>query len=525
MNFKMMMAMVLRILGIANFNKDASNKMVLEEAQETKLKETFGAEFTNIFTKGLSDFTESNAEQNSSAAQDAGGIGDQMMEALRQHNANALNAKMEGVLTKMADLETKNQTLEGLIAKLSDTEETLPEANGGFKISSKEGVAAVMKVNMSKPHYKAVTSFMQTGSAMAASGTTIEVGDLKQEFGTYLNIQRNLDIITQLFQGFTSAKYFKTVFAVTEWRASQALITSVVQQFSSEWTPSGKAKFTPITIKNRRHKINVPIKPAEVLDSYIFFLYDEQLSPDQMPITKYIIENLIKPKILQDIELRMIFKGKFVEALDVEENDAATPPEDAMDGLETILVEAKASADKGILFFTPSFAYNWVNASDEDVIKFFNEYVDWISPMYQGFAMNVYCSREHWKRYRRAYKNIWGTNSGQAGDFGTDTIDFSTNTLVPLDGMYGSPVLFATPKDNMIKLRNKNEVPNIINDIQKSNYTVKIFGEFWLGVGFAIGEGVFAYVPAGYNPKTKVVATHGEAHLFPGEEESDGSGI
>ena len=523
MNIKMMMAMVLRILGIAAFKTNASSKMVLEEAQETKLKETFGEEFTQIFTKELSEFTESSAEQNSAAAQDAGGVGNQMMEALRQHNAKALDRKMETVLQELAAVKTANQTLEGLVAKLSDTEEELPEANGSIVIPAKEGVASVMKVNMSKPHYKAFSSFLQTGSAMAAQGTTIEVGDLRQEFGTYLNIQRNLEIISQLFVGFTSAKYFKTVFAVTEWRASQALITSVVQQFSSEWTPTGKTLFTPIMIKNRRHKINVPIKPAEVLDSYIFHLYDESLSPDQMPITKYIIENLIKPQILQDIELRMIFKGKYVEATNVQENDAATPPEDAMDGLETILVDAKAAGDKGINFFTPSAAYNWLTATDAEVIAFFEAYIDWISPMYAGYAMNVYCSREHWRRYRRAYKNVWGQNSGQDGDFGSDRVDFSNNTLVPLDGMYGSPILFATPKDNMVKLRNKNEVPNIINDIQKSNYTVKIFGEFWLGVGFAIGEGVFAYVPTGYNPKTKVVATHGEADLFPGE--SEGSGI
>jgi len=524
MDFKVMMAVVLRLLGISAFKKDASSKMVLEEAQETKLKETFGDKFASLFVQGLSEHTESNSVTNSSAATDAGGLGEQLANALREHNAQSLDQKMETVLTEMANLKTKNQNLETLVAKLSGTEETLPEAINPNEFKGKAGVPVVMKVNKSMSAYASLEKFRQTGSATSYAGTTIDVSELKTEFGTFLNVQRNIEIITQLFQGFTSSKYFRQVLAITEYRASQALITSVVQQFTSEWTPSGKTKFTPIIVKNRRHKINVPIKPADVLDSYIFFLYEEGLSPDQMPITKYIIENLVKPQILQDIELRMIFKGKYNEATDVEENDAATPPEDAMDGLETILVEAKTSGNKGINFFVPSFAFNYLTATDEQILKFTSEFVAWIKPMYRGFAMNIHCSFEFWRRYRVAYKNVWGQGSGQVGDFGTDKVDFSNNTLVPLDGMYGSPILFATPAANMVRLRHKNEVPNIINDVQKSNYTVKLFGEFWMGVGFPIGEAVFAYVPNGYNPKDSIENVYGEFDQFPGETGSDDSG-
>ena len=59
-------------------------------------------------------------------------------------------------------------------------------------------------------------------------------------------------------------------------------------------------------------------------------------------------------------------------------------------------------------------------------------------------------------------------------------------------------------------LRHKNEVPNIINDVQKHDYEVRIYGEFWTGVGFAIAEGVFAFVPAGYDPKAQITASWGE---------------
>lgn len=529
MNFNLVMSMVLKFLGIKTFKKDAESKMVLEEAQEQKLKATFGEKFTTKFVKGLSDHTESNAEQNSSAAQDAGGneFGLELMEALREKSAEDFQAQLSSAVGEIAELKKSKQTLEALVDKLGYSAEDLPSKTQLQEFKGKEGVKAILKVNKAYQHYKAYQSMLETGNAAAYTnaGTTIEVADLKSEFGTYLNVQQNIQILAQIFAGFTSAKHFKTVLATTEYRASQALITSVVQQFNSEWTPSGKTKFQPLVIKNRRHKINVPIKPADVLDSYIFYLYDEGLSPDQMPITKYIIDTLIIPQVLMDIEYRMLFKGKYIEHDDVAENAPGTPPEDGMDGVETILVAEKAKTNSKVNFFDPGFAFDFKTADDALIIKFMNAFVDWIKPIYRGFKMDINCSPEFFTAYQRAYKEKWGQNSGQSGDFGTSKIDFSPNHLVPLDGMYGSPILFATPANNKIRLRHKNEVPNIINDIQKHNYTVKVFGEFWFAAGFAIADAIHAYVPAGYNPQTMLGTQMGDHDQFPGEEIiDDGSG-
>src|SRR5690606_9513707 len=105
----------------------------------------------------------------------------------------------------------------------------------------KAGVDPVLRVDMRKPHYAKVGEFLKTGVNSAAyNATTIDVADLREEFGTYLNNQRNLDLVRQIMVEFTTAKYMTTVLATTEWRAVQGLITSVVQQFSPVWTPLGK---------------------------------------------------------------------------------------------------------------------------------------------------------------------------------------------------------------------------------------------------------------------------------------------
>ena len=492
MNWKKIKSLIFSALGITAL---ADNKLTAE--QEDTVKGVFGEDVLNKLKAALSA---ENPEK------DVNGIHEAMKAFFAPEATEATNEVAEQLRAAQAE----NKRLRDLNAALMESPEDLPEAETG-EFKGKAGVPKVMNVMRKAAHYAAAFGFLASGSMLSAQGKTIEVDALRQEFGTYLSQnQNNLEIVRQLFNGFTSSKYFKSVPAVTEYRALQSQINSVVQQFTPRWTPKGNTKFTPLTIKNRRHKINVPIIPAEVLDSYLFYLYDESLAPDQMPITKYIWEQLIYPQILDDIELRMIFKGKYEEVADT---DMPTDPEQGMDGVETILVDQKALGTASKINFSAQ-TIDWANATDQEVLTFFETFVDNLKPLYRNKRMNIYVAPEIYRRYQRAYKKIWGTNSGQSGDFGTVQIDYSQNTLVALDGMTGSPIVFSTPFENMVKLRHKNEVPFVINDVQKHDYEVRLYGEFWLGVGFLIAEAVFAYVPNGYDP---------QASLSPSNQFPDGT--
>ncbi|WP_343322295.1 hypothetical protein [Sphingobacterium multivorum] len=494
MNFKKIKAIFLKAIGVTTL---ADNK--LSDEQEATLKTVFGESALAAFKEGLS------AEDPETKSQSIHAAMKEFFTAEANQATADISAQLQALKAENDRLKSENNNNRQTIATLLDTPEDLPNAENLDDLGQQ--ASKPLKVNTTASHYSRAIAYTRTGVAPTGKGS-IEVADLRREFGTYLSQGvNNLDIIKQIFNGFTSQKYFKSVPATTEYRAVQSMINSVVQQFKPKWTPKGNAKFTPLRIPNFRHKINVPIYPSDVVDSYMFHLYDESLTPSQMPISKYIINQLILPRILDDIELRMIFKGKYVESTD----DEATPAEDSMDGIETLLIKEKAKAGTRINFFAKTI--NWVTATDAEVVKFVEEFADFVDDKLK--IRMIMASKFVKKRYQRAYEKVYGGGTKQVGGMNPNAeVDYVEMEIVHLDGMGNSPILIATVPDNMVKLRHINEAPNIINKVVEGHYNLDIVGEFWLSAGFAIAEAVFAYVPDGYDP---------QAGLKPDAEFPDGT--
>ncbi|GAA0885835.1 hypothetical protein GCM10009120_44340 [Sphingobacterium siyangense subsp. cladoniae] len=492
LSLKQTVSMILGMLGISAFT---DNKM--NDEQTEKVKGAFGEKFTEKFKAAIAD--ESQDEEGKETVHAEG-----LYESIKAHFAKETQDATASIAAQLATSIADGKKKDGMIALLKAESENdfIPKTQDSW--IGREGVAKVLTVARKAAHYAAVFLALNAGMGTVTAGTkTIEVEQLKTEFGTYLSQRnQNLTITKQIFTGFTSASEFRTVPATTEYQAIQAQVNSVSQQFSAKWTPSGAAKFTPLVIKNRRHKINYSIIPADVLDSYVFYLYDETLAPDQMPITKYIWQELIFPKLLEDIEKRMIFKGKYVA------NSTTTKPEDSMDGIEQILVTEKANAQSKINFYDKTI--NWATATDREVVDFINGFAEMVDDDLN--VSKIYASRQIKLRYQRAYDNLYKGQSGIVGGINKDaSIDYVEMTIVALKGMAKSPIIFATSPGNMVKLRHKNEAPFVINDVQKVDYEVRLFGEYWLGVGFEIAELVYAYVPANYDPQAGMPAHN----LFP----------
>jgi hypothetical protein len=468
--------LIARLLGKESLTTQ-NGKVTLSEEERVKIRKQYGDQFLEKFE--------------SSSFEDA-------------ENATELFDAAVAYVT--ADLTEQNKHLQETIITLSSEPEPSPAAKAA-KTSAKEPKAGGFRIDLNAMHNKIATQALDSANPaaafaqLAAAGNSLDVSDLNAELGSVMPAGVRLEVLTKrIYNGFGDAQHFTKIQSNTDYKASTALMTEVSQQFTSKWTPKGAAKFTPITIKYRRHKINVAITPADIIPSWLLFLYEQGKTPAQMPIVKYIVEQHILPKVADDITLSMIGKGKFVDAGNVSTGDPGKAASASMDGYETILVEGSMDSDCKINFFKA--AKDPFKMSDTELLAYVDKFVDAISPLFAKH-LELHCSPEFLTRYKRADFNINGKYTGQENG---GQIRFTSFSLVPLESMYGSPILFATPKENFVLLVDYTKAESCINKIEEADYDVKVFGEYALSTGFKIAEAVYAAVPAGYDPTAKIVS-------------------
>lgn len=427
---------------------------------------------------------------------------------IEDDSESALDLFNAAVAAKTAEataaLTSQIKSLQASVLELTNE----PEPKPAVKVAAPAGAQA-FAVNMNASHNKIVANALNSTNPLAFGAmedASIDITDLNAEFSSVMPPKAKLELLTKrIYNGFPDAKYMTRIQANSDYIASAAMMSEVSQQFTPKWTPKGTVKFTPIRIPYRRHKINVLIQPAEILKSWLLFLYEQGKTMAEMPISKYIIENHILPKVLDDITLSMIAKGKFVDAGTVSDGDKGKAAKDSMDGFETILVEGKKDATCKINFYKN--AKNPMTLDDQGVLSYVDGFVDAISGMFANIV-TVFCSEQLLTKYKRADFAVNGKYTGVEAD---GAIRFTNFHLVPLKSMYNSQIIFATPQENFVELVDYSKAESCINKIEESNYDVKVFGEYSLSTGFKIAEAVFASVPDGYDPSTTIAS--GEVDL------------
>lgn len=442
---------------------------------------------------------------------------------IRANYGEAFLAKLEGM--SFADSQTADSThelfdaavafhvqkaeapLRQQISSLQETINTLadePEPVPGASPAGAAGAPMTFQLDMNAKHNALATRILSSGQSVdfaALEGATIDIADLNKEFSITMPPHVRLELITKrLYLGFTDAQYMTRIQSNTDYIATDAIITEVSQEFTPKWTPKGTMKFTPIRIPYRRHKLNVLISPTEIIKSWLMFLYEQGKTMQQMPITKYIIENHILPKTLDDITRAMIGKGKYEAApASVKTGDPGRAAAKSMDGYETILVEGKKTGAHKINYFKG--AVDPYALKGQALLDYVDSFVDAIADFFVG-ALEIHCAPQFLTHYQREDFAVNGKYTGLSVG---DKVRFTKFTFAPLESMYNSPILFATAKSNFVELVDYSKAQNCINKIEEVDYEVKIFGEYSLSVGFKIGEAVYAAVPDGYDPSATVI--------------------
>lgn len=478
--FAKVMSVVLGILGISAFAKDEKGKSILLSTQEEELKKKYGDVFLESFKKDFAEF-----EKDGKSAEDA--VTDEVraeLEAERNKNAQELADARKRLkeLDAKVDAQAKEiATKDAQIAKMA--KEPAPDA--GEKVTGGENeMGNKFKPDMSLAHNQYLDAAFK--GAAYSGNSTIETTELQKEFGKYVSSER-LEILKGLMGATESTKYMSTIVTdKTEVRAQQAAIDSVLQQFVPKWTPKGKSKFTPLTIKNYKCKINVPITPSDIMEDILGYLYDEDLKPEDMPVVKYILYQLIFPKLNEEREIALAI-GEFKETSAAKDGDAATDANDVMDGYITQLKKLKKANNKDV-----TWLLDGEKLADATLVTQIEKAVDEVKPLYKNKAMFIHADPDLVTRYGKAYRKLYPWLKNEDGE--KIKVDFSKFTFVPLEGMRGTGVFFITPKENFKHLRSK-DPQNAKVWMQGENYDVKIFAEWWEATGFWLAEAIFAYLP------------------------------
>ena len=516
--FKMVAGWVMSVLGIQNFAKDNDGKLFLTPEQEQQLSEKYGQVFVNGFKADMVKYQ------------------DEDVQPLTAQERLELDASRQETARLKAQIETMKQAETDFKATIAKLEKQAADPQGqAVTVSEFEKAAVKAGVDLSLRHNRYLVDYMQGKVQAAYSGdSTIDTQELKKEFGKYVASNR-LEILKGLFGQTESTQYMSTIITdKTEVRANQAsIIGSVLQQFVPVWTPSGKAKFTPLTIKNFKCKINVPIIPSDIMEDILGYMYDEQASQLQsMPVVRYILFQLIFPKLDEERELALA-QGEYVENEPDGNGDyTASTPMQTMDGYLTQIVK-KFVADYDEEDTTKLSGIRWlqkgvqIDPAEKNVRTVIDAAVKEVAdkyPLYAKKAMKVHIDPVLADAYRREYLEEYKWLKNQDGTHKND-IDFSNFTFAELEGLRGTGCFFITPKENFKHLMSHNP-QNVTLRFQEQDYMVKVFGEWWEGVGFWMAEALFAYVSPEFADVEPIVpdnSTSGNENQGSGESQGSGT--
>ncbi|MDJ1500470.1 hypothetical protein [Xanthocytophaga agilis] len=310
---------------------------------------------------------------------------------------------------------------------------------------------------------------------------SINLEQVKKELGNYFRTNNKV-VREWVYREAQVSKYMRTLTRVKgKFPAQHSVTDHVIQGFASVWNALGTTTFKTNELVNYHQKVNFEIVPADILNSWLAELYQENMKPADMPISKYIAEKELGPKVVEDIE---ILSGDGVY-----DNTKLGQFGYSMNGLKKILADGIANVDN------PMYRIKLNALQDNNIVAEVTSFERAIPTKVRKSLKYIFMSTSNLERYILDYENKFGANTNYTAENGMKT-RLGKRTIVGLDCLDGSDLIFATPEDNFLKLIDIFDAPQV-TDVQTLDYKVKIFMEFWLGYGFWINQLVMVSVYTG----------------------------
>lgn len=311
----------------------------------------------------------------------------------------------------------------------------------------------------------------------------MNIADIKAEFGSYYLSNPGNGNLARVFKLLNFASTTDTVLTDyftddTIYRASKASFERVLQPFQVKWTPIGQVSFEPIAIEMFKMKVDTEEYPDYLEGTWLGFLAGDGIDRKTWPFVRWFVEIFLLPQAKQDYELNEVFGGVFVAPVTGVAGAAGT----AMNGLRKVIND-NISAGR-----TTPIVMGAVPAANSDVVTYVESFCDKIDKRYWNIPMQLCTNETIVRQYLRGKRALYGRDIDFAG---TDVkVDNTNITLIGLPSHRNSTKMWITPKNNVLHLKKKTQNQNAVM-IESIDRLIKIFTDWWSGVGFILPEIVF----------------------------------
>lgn len=310
---------------------------------------------------------------------------------------------------------------------------------------------------------------------------TITPDAVVSEWGSYYinEGQNENNIHDTLRETFQSQEIFTVIESEdTILREANVQYAEALQAFQTGFTPKGGVTFTPKEIPLFNVKADIKFVPDVLKQSWLQFLLSENLDRTTWPFTRWIIEVYLMKQIMHDLE-----KNIYPAVYSAPTAGTAGAANAAFNGIKKAINDAITA---GTIVPIVTGAPSTTEATWAGQVETFCK---GIPELYWNTPMTLNMSRALALRYKQGRRTKYNSNYTQVSD-AMAVQDYEQISVAGFGSLTGQTKIFGTPKANAI-LAFKGGGNKQVVDVQKEDRFVKVFTDFWIGVGFIQDSLVF----------------------------------
>lgn len=308
----------------------------------------------------------------------------------------------------------------------------------------------------------------------------IVITDVLTEYQEYyLDHGQNMTNLTKkLFRpGVTAGFFGLRPTTQTTYRMADAEIDRVLQPFQKAFTPTGTLTFKPWASDLFQLKIDKAEYPDEIVDSWLGFLEGPGIVREEWPFVRWMLEEHVIPKAIEDFELNEAFAGEYAAPTPGTPGPAGT----AMDGIAAQFT--RMGARKRVI------SMGLVPASDAETVDYIEDFFKGIDKEYRKVIDHVFVNEDMHLAYRRGKRSKYNMNYNMESDLDR-LIDFPNCTIVGLPSHGDNQLIWATPAANRIRpLKKSDSAIPVVKEF--SARQVSVYSDWWTVLAFLRPEAVF----------------------------------